>query len=85
VVPAGVLAEGWRGGPQVILSRFLKGCHVEDVSEAQARATGTLAARSGHDDIVDVSVVEGAVPVVRATGTERSPRVISGRQPNLPM
>jgi coenzyme F420-reducing hydrogenase gamma subunit len=56
-----VLAEGWRGGPQPTLSRFLKGCHVEDLSEANARAVGALAARAEHDDVVDVSVVEGAV------------------------
>jgi hypothetical protein len=61
VVPAGVLAEGWRGGPQATLSRFLKGCHVEALSQAQARVVGALAARAHHDDIVDVSVVEGAV------------------------
>ena len=60
-VPAGVLAEGWRGGPQATLSRFLKGCQVEDLSEARARAIGALAARAQHDDIIDVSVVEGAV------------------------
>ncbi len=60
-VPVGVLAEGWRGGPQPTLSRFLKGYHVEDLSEASARAVGALAARAQHDDIVDVSVVEGAV------------------------
>ncbi|MDQ1391218.1 MAG: hypothetical protein QOF30_195 [Acidimicrobiaceae bacterium] len=69
VVPAGVLAEGWRGGPQATLSRFLKGCYVEDLSKAQARATGTLAARSGHDDVVDVSVVEGAVRRLHAVVT----------------
>lgn len=61
VVPAGVVAEGWKGGSQAALSRLLKGCDVEDLSEALARATGTLAARSDHDDIVDVSVVEGAI------------------------
>jgi len=61
VVPAGVLAEGWRGGPQARLSRFLKGCTTEDLSEEQARAVGTLATRSAHTDIVDVSVVEGAI------------------------
>ncbi len=60
-VPAGVLAEGWRGGPQATLPRFLKGCQVEDLSEASARAVGALAARAQHDDIIDVSVVEGAV------------------------
>lgn len=61
VVPAGVLAEGWRGGPQASLSRLLKGCHVEDLTKEQARKVGALAARAGHDDVVDVSVVEGAV------------------------
>lgn len=61
VVPAGVLAEGWRGGPQATLSRFLKGCDVEGLSEERARDVGALAARSRHDDIVDVSVVEGAI------------------------
>lgn len=60
-VPAGVLAEGWRGGPQANLSRLLKGCDVEDLTRTRARAVGALAARAAHDDIVDVSVVEGAV------------------------
>lgn len=60
-VPAAVLAEGWRGGPQATLSRLLKGCDVEDLTTAQARAVGALAARAQHDDIVDVSVVEGAL------------------------
>jgi hypothetical protein len=39
----------------------LKGCRVEELSNERARATGALAAQSGHDDIVDVSVVEGAI------------------------
>jgi hypothetical protein len=60
-VPAGVLAEGWRGGPQANLSRLLKGCDIEGLTRVQARAVGALAARANHDDIVDVSVVEGAV------------------------
>ncbi|MGH8907930.1 MAG: twitching motility protein PilT [Egibacteraceae bacterium] len=61
VVPAGVLAQGWRGGPQHQLSRLLKGCEVEALTEQQARRVGTLAARSGIHDTVDVTVVEGAV------------------------
>ena len=60
-VPVGVLAEGWRGGPQATLSRLLKGCDIEDLTKGLARAVGALAARADHDDIVDVSVVEGAV------------------------
>ena len=60
-VPAGVLAQVWRGGPQAGLSRLLKGCQVEPLVEEQARAVGQLAGLSGHDDTVDVAVVEGAV------------------------
>jgi hypothetical protein len=41
--------------------RFLKGCWIEELSKTQARATGALAARSSHDDVIDVSVVEGAI------------------------
>ena len=60
-VPAGVLAEAWRGGPQHRLSRLLKGCKVEEMDEIQARQVGWLIARSGLNDIVDVAVVEGAI------------------------
>lgn len=60
-VPAGVLAEAWRGGPQHRLSRLLKGCDVECLTETQAREVGGLCARSGLDDSVDVAVAEGAL------------------------
>ena len=60
-VPAGVLAEAWRGGPQPRLSRLLKSCDIEPLTETQARAVGALIARSGLPDPVDVAVVEGAV------------------------
>jgi hypothetical protein len=33
----------------------------EPMSQEQARNVGVLAGRSDHDDIVDVSVVEGAI------------------------
>jgi hypothetical protein len=60
-VPAPVLAEAWRGGSrQASLARFLALCEIEPLTEAQARAVGTLAGKAGHDDIVDVTVVEGA-------------------------
>jgi len=62
VVPAPVLAEAWRGGPrQATLVRLLALCVVEPMSDDQARAVGVLAGRAGHDDIVDVAVVEGAL------------------------
>jgi hypothetical protein len=60
-VPAGVLAEAWRGGPQHRMSMLLKGCRVEDLSESQARRVGVLVAQSGLDDTVDVAVAEGAL------------------------
>jgi hypothetical protein len=61
-VPAAVLAEAWRGGSrQVSLSRLLRMCDTEPMSEELARNVGVLAGNSGHDDVVDVSVVEGAV------------------------
>jgi hypothetical protein len=61
-VPGPVLAEAWRGGPrQASLSRLLRMCDTEPMSEELARNVGVLAGKSGHDDIVDVSVVEGAV------------------------
>jgi hypothetical protein len=36
-------------------------CDTEPMSEELARNVGVLAGKSGHDDVVDVSVVEGAV------------------------
>jgi hypothetical protein len=61
-VPAPVLAQSWRGGSrQALLSRLLSGCHIEALDDAQARATGALAARAATPDIVDACVVEGAL------------------------
>ena len=61
-VPAPVLAQAWRGGAkQASLSRLLALCEVEPMSEQQAREVGHLAGRSRHDDVVDVTVVEGAL------------------------
>lgn len=62
IVPAPVLAQAWRGGPrQANVARLLAMCDVEWMTEDQARAVGVLAGHSGLDDIVDVTVVEGAV------------------------
>lgn len=59
-VPAVVLAQGWRGGPQPQLSRLLAGCHVEPLDEQLARSAGAACGRSGTSDIVDAAVVVGA-------------------------
>ena len=61
-VPAPVLAEAWRGGSrQANVSRFLALCSLEPMSEEQAKSVGVLAGKADHDDIVDVTVVEGAI------------------------
>jgi hypothetical protein len=59
-VPAGVLAQGWRGGPQAQMSRLLSGCRVEDFDEARARSAGTACGNAGTSDVVDAAVVIGA-------------------------
>lgn len=61
VVPSVVLAQAWRGGPQAQLSRLLRGCAVEPLSEPAARAAGTACARSQTSDIVDAAVVRSAL------------------------
>lgn len=60
-VPAAVLAQGWRGGPQAELSRLLKGCRVEPLDELRARAAGAACGRAKTADIVDAVVVVGAL------------------------
>jgi hypothetical protein len=62
VVPAPVLAQAWRGGArQAGLARMLRMCDIEPMSEELARRVGILVSQSGHHDIVDVAVVEGAI------------------------
>ncbi|HSB85875.1 MAG TPA: hypothetical protein VLD86_06180 [Ilumatobacteraceae bacterium] len=61
-VPVPVVAEAWRGGSrQANLARFLALCVIEDMDVEQAKAVGVLAGKASHDDIVDVTVVEGAI------------------------
>jgi hypothetical protein len=57
VVPSGVLAQVWRGGPQANLSRLLRGCAVAPLDETLARTVGTLCGQAGTSDVVDASVV----------------------------
>jgi len=62
IVPAPVLAQAWRGGArQARLSRLLRMCDVEPLSEELAKNVGILVGESGHDDIVDATVTEGAI------------------------
>ncbi|MBT8207011.1 MAG: twitching motility protein PilT [Acidimicrobiia bacterium] len=59
-VPATVLAQAWRGGPQPLLSLLLKGCRVDPFDEGNARLAGALLSRAATGDVVDGSVVVGA-------------------------
>jgi glycine betaine/choline ABC-type transport system substrate-binding protein len=43
------------------LARLLRGCDIEVLDDALARATGALAARAGTTDVVDACVTEGAL------------------------
>lgn len=61
-VPSPVVAQCWRGTPrQAQMARLLAGCEVEPLDDARARATGTLVGRARTADVVDASVVEGAL------------------------
>ncbi len=56
-LPTVVLGQAWRGGPQALLSRLLRGCHVDPLTESQARTAGAALAASGSSDLIDAAVV----------------------------
>jgi predicted nucleic acid-binding protein len=60
-VSAGVLGQAWRGGPQAELSRLLKGCRIEQLDEVRARAAGHACGQAKSADVIDATVVVGAV------------------------
>lgn len=60
-VPAGVLGQVWRGGPQAGLSRLLKGCKIEVLDEEGSRSAGRACGQSRTADVIDASVVVGAI------------------------
>lgn len=58
-IPAGVVAQAWRGGPRQARVAHLLGdpaVNVVALDELAARAVGLLCGRSGHADVVDVHV-----------------------------
>ncbi|MGH9065719.1 MAG: PIN domain-containing protein [Acidimicrobiales bacterium] len=60
VVPAPVLVEVWRGAEQARLAQALRGCFIESLDEALARAAGVLCGRAGTHDTVDAAVIASA-------------------------
>jgi hypothetical protein len=60
--PAPVVAQAWRrGSRQALLARLLVGSEIEPMNDDQARAVGILAGQAGASDVVDATVVEGAL------------------------
>ncbi len=57
-IPAGVVAQAWRGPRQVRLARLLKSSDVDIavMTLSVARSVGLICADSGHVDVVDVHV-----------------------------
>lgn len=58
-VPAGAVAQAWRGGPRrARIAALLSDERTEVIAldDPVARAVGLLCGRSGHADVVDVSV-----------------------------
>jgi predicted nucleic acid-binding protein len=56
-----VLGQVWRGGPQAQLSRLLRGCRIEPLSEPEARSAGVALAASAGRDLIDAAVVVTAL------------------------
>lgn len=75
IVPAGVLAQAWRGGPQARLSQLLRGCVTEPLDERLARDVGALCATAETSDIVDASVL--------LIATARRAAVVTSDEPDI--
>ena len=62
VVPAGALAQVWRGGSgrQAPLAQMLKQCRVEPLEESLAKQVGAASVQATSSDVVDISVVVSA-------------------------
>lgn len=77
VVPAGVLAQVWRGGygRQAPLTQMLKQCRVETLGENLAKQVSLASLKTGPFDVVDISVV------VSAMG--RGDRIVTGDKPDI--
>lgn len=58
VVPAGVVAEAWRGGPRSApLTRLLAFCEVDSLDEERAREVGVRLGGRNARNVVDAHVV----------------------------
>ena len=86
-IPAGVVAQAWRGGPrQARVARLLAdpSVHVASLDDMTARAVGLLCERSGHRDIVDIHVALLAQEQGHTVVTS-DPEDLSAVHPSLPL
>ena len=74
IVPVPVLAQGWRGGPQPMLSRLLDSCRIVPMVEDIGRGAGAACKATGTSDVVDAAVVVTAVMVGAAAIVTSDPR-----------
>ena len=66
LVPVGVLAQAWRGGPrQARLARALKDCRDVPLDGHTARELGELCGVTNTDDVIDASVAVIAARTAR--------------------
>ena len=59
-IPAGVLAQTWRGNSPRI-AKLLQGCEVEALDEDRAKVVGRALGQSKTRDVIDAAVVLGAM------------------------
>ncbi len=77
-MPAGVVAQAWRGGGrQALLARALTHCDEVPLEGSLARATGLLCGRAGTADIVDASVA-----LVAAARSQTGPTALITSDPS---
>lgn len=61
LVPAPVVAQVSRSPQQVLLRRFLAGCHILPMGERESHEAGRLLGQSRTTDVVDACVVAVAI------------------------
>ncbi len=59
-IPAGALAQAWRGARNARVSRLVNASFMEVLDEQLAKRVGELLARSRTSDVVDAAVAVGA-------------------------
>src|SRR5438874_13794992 len=60
VIPAGALAQAWRGPRQARLAQVVNACVVDPLDEALAKSAGELCGKAKLADVVDAAVVASA-------------------------